>query len=157
MANIDDSIIGKVMGHVKFPIEAGKIQEFARSLHFDDPVFYDEDAAKKAGFPAIPAPPTYSVVSAHFPSEGDENFIDALGLDLKRILHGEQTWTYHRTPVAGDVLSGETKVKSVSKKPGKRGGEMTFVIMETVLKDQKGQPVVTTESTIIETAQTVGA
>lgn len=157
MADIDESIIGKVLGHVKFPVEAGKIQEFAHSLHFTDPIFFDEEAARRAGFPAVPAPPTYSVVSAHFPSEGDENFIEVLGLDLKRILHGEQSWTYHRTPVAGDVLSGETKVKSVSKKPGKRGGEMTFVVMETVLTDTKGEPVVTTESTIIETAQTVGA
>jgi len=157
MANVDESTIGRVLGHVKFPIEAGKIQEFARSLHFTDPVFYEADAARKAGFTAVPAPPTYSSVSAHFPGEGDENFIDALGLDLKRILHGEQNWTYHRTPVAGDVLSGETKVKSVTKKPGKRGGEMTFVVMETVMRDQKGEPVITTESTIIETAQTVGA
>ena len=80
----------------------------------------------------------------------------SLGLDLARVLHGEQEWTFHRTPVVGDVLTGETKVLSVDQKPGGRGGVMTFIKMGTTYVDQKGEPVVTEVSTVIETAATVG-
>lgn len=147
-------LVGKVMGTVTFPIEAGKVREFAKSIQDPNPVFRDPAAAAAAGFSAIPAPPTYTVAAAHF-QEG-ESGIMSLGLDLARVLHGEQEWTYHRRPVVGDVLTGETKVLSVDQKPGARGGVMTFVKLGTTYVDQKGEPVVTEVSTVIETAATVG-
>jgi acyl dehydratase len=149
-----NELVGKVLGTVTFPIEAGKVREFAKSIQDPNPIFRDAAAAAKAGFSAIPAPPTYTVVAAHF-QEGDSTF-SALGLDLARVLHGEQQWIFHRTPVVGDVLTGETKVVSVEQKPGARGGVMTFVKLGTEYVDQNGQPVVTEESTVIETAAVVG-
>jgi acyl dehydratase len=143
-----------VLGTVTLPIEAGKVREFARAIKDDNPIYRDPEAARAAGFTAIPAPPTYTVVAAHF-QEGEGGVL-ALGLDLARVLHGEQEWTYHRTPVVGDVLTGETKVASVTTKPGRRGGEMTFVRIETTFTDQSGQPVVTEASTVIETEAVVG-
>lgn len=149
-----DDLVGKILGTVTFPVEAGKVREFAKSLHDPNPVFRETEEAQRAGFSAIPAPPTYSVVAAHF-HEGDSAF-SSLGLDLARVLHGEQTWTYHRTPVVGDVLTGQTRVVSVEKKPGSRGGVMTFVKLGTEYRDQNGEPVLTEESTVIETAAVVG-
>lgn len=147
-------VVGRVLGTVTLPIEAGKVREFARAIKDDNPIYRDPEAARAAGFTAIPAPPTYTVVAAHF-QEGEGGVL-ALGLDLARVLHGEQEWTYHRTPVVGDVLTGETKVASVTTKPGRRGGEMTFVRIETTFTDQSGQPVVTEASTVIETEAVVG-
>lgn len=147
-------IVGKVLGSVTFPIEAGKVREFARAIQDDNPIYRDPEAARAAGFPAIPAPPTFTVVAAHF-QEGSSG-VTSLGLDLARVLHGEQEWTYHRTPLVGDVLTGQTKVASVTTKPGRRGGEMTFVRLETEYTDQNGQPVVTEASTVIETEAVVG-
>lgn len=147
-------IVGKVLGSVVLPVEAGKVREFARALKDDNVIYRDAEAARAAGFSAIPAPPTYTVVAAHF-QEG-ESGIGELDLDLARVLHGEQEWTYHRTPVAGDVLHGETKVASVDTKPGRKGGEMTFIRLETAYKDQNGEAVVTEATTIIETAAVVG-
>lgn len=149
-----NELVGKALGTVTFPIEAGKVREFAKSIQDPNPVFRDPEAAVQAGFSAIPAPPTYSVVAAHF-QEGEGSF-SSLGLDLARVLHGEQSWTFHRTPVVGDVLTGETKVVSVEQKPGGRGGVMTFVKLGTEYLDQNGLPVVTEESTVIETAAVVG-
>jgi len=147
-------IVGKVLGSVVLPIEAGKVREFARAIKDDNPIYRDLEAARAAGFAAIPAPPTYTVVAAHF-QEG-ESGVMSLGLDLARVLHGEQEWTYYRTPLVGDVITGETRVASIDTKPGRRGGEMTFVRIETTFTDQNGRPVVTEASTVIETAAVVG-
>lgn len=155
---VDKSIIGTELGTVTFPIEAGKVQEFAKSLHFDNPIYYDLEAARAAGFENIPAPPTYTVVSAHFTDPKEQaSLMGSLKLDLSRVLHGGQSWTYHRTPLVGDVLTGYNRVADVYEKPGRKGGTMTFIILETVYKDQSGNPVVTVENTIIETARTVGS
>lgn len=147
-------IIGKVLGTVVLPIEAGKVREFSRALRDGNPIYRDPEAARLAGFSAVPAPPTFTVVAAHF--QDGENGISELNLDLSRVLHGEQEWTYHRTPLAGDVLRGETRVTSIETKPGRKGGEMTLIRLETAYSDQSGNPVVTEASTIIETAATVG-
>lgn len=150
----NQEMVGKVLGTVTLPIEAGKVREMARAFMDDNPIYVDVEAARKAGFSAIPAVPTHTVVAAHF-SEG-ESGVMSLGLDLARVLHGEQEWTYHRTPVVGDVLTGVTKVLSIETKPGRRGGEMTVVKIETAFVDQAGKPVVTEVSTVIETAAVVG-
>lgn len=147
-------MVGAVVGRVVLPVEAGKVREFARSLQDDNPVYRDPEAARAAGFPAVPAPPTYTVVAAHF-HEGQAGVL-SLGLDLARVLHGEQEWTYRRTPVVGDVLTGETRVASIETKPGRRGGEMTMIRLETTFTDQAGEVVVTEASTVIETAAVVG-
>lgn len=151
----DESMIGKVLGKAYLPVEPGKIREFAQAIHDDNPVFRSREAAIAAGFADVPAPPTYSVVQAHF-SEGAD-LTGGLELDLARVLHGQSAWTYHRTPVAGDVLTGETVVANVFKKPGKQGGEMTFVEIETTYRDPDGAPVVTEKMTVIETALVVSA
>lgn len=147
-------MVGRVLGRVVLPVEAGKVREFARSLQDDNPVYRDPDAARAAGFASVPAPPTYTVVVAHF-QEGRSGVL-SLGLDLARVLHGEQEWTFRRTPVVGDVLTGETRVAGIETKPGRKGGEMTMVRLETTFTDQSGEVVVTEASTVIETAAVVG-
>ena len=55
---VDSSVVGKELGTISFPIEAGKVLEMARALHDDHPVYRDEAAARAHGFMAIPAPLT---------------------------------------------------------------------------------------------------
>ncbi|MFC4023510.1 MaoC family dehydratase N-terminal domain-containing protein [Oceanobacillus longus] len=33
-----------------YPLERGKIREFARAIKEDNPIFYEEEAARKLGF-----------------------------------------------------------------------------------------------------------
>src|ERR1700761_6980585 len=50
----------------KFPVEASHILMFARSVGDDNPVYADEDAAKKTEAGGIIAPPTFAQSSAQF-------------------------------------------------------------------------------------------
>jgi acyl dehydratase len=68
------------------------------------------------------------------------------------ILHGEQEFEYHRPVYVGDVLSGEGKIVDAYTKESK-GKTMTFVVTETVWKDDKtGEPVVTSRFNVIHRA-----
>ena len=60
------------------------------------------------------------------------------------VLHGEQEFVYHRTPVAGDVLDGVQTITDVYEKVSDRA-HMTFVVMETQWSDARDGSAVVTE------------
>jgi acyl dehydratase len=139
-------------------VERGKVEEFARSLRDGNPVFRDEATAADRGFATIPAPLTFSR-TAHFPRYRPEGVDSARGFDLgferEYTLHGEQTYEFERPLVVGDELDGVTTLVDVFERDGRRGGTMTFAVLETAFTDAAGDPVLTARSTSIETGGTV--
>ena len=136
-------------------LEASAIGIFARALHDENPVFRSERAAKAQGaFATVPAPPTFTFVMAHAgahpdlqPPEGRLIPPDGLATDDGSsrdglYLHGEQHFTYHRQPMAGDVLDGRMRVSEPMTKTGSRG-RMEVTFMDTEWRDPDGTPVVT--------------
>lgn len=138
-------------------VAPGKVAEFARAVRDDNPAHYDATTAAERGFDAVPAPLTFTRVSA-FPHNRPEG-VEGTGFDLGLepvIIHGEQAYEFERPLVAGDVLDGETTLADVYQREGRRGGTMTFVEYETAYYDQGGDLVVTDRSTAIETEESVG-
>jgi len=136
-----------------FPVERGKIHEFANSLLDDHPLYHDEGAAHAQGYPSVIAPPTFSSVASFF-SEGAGMRLPE-GLDLRFILHGGQEFIFERPLFAGDLLTPEPGEMSQYEKAGRRGGTMRFIDTETVYRDQQGDIVVRVKSTIIQTGGVV--
>ena len=54
------------MSDWNFPVEAGHIMMFARSIGDPNPVYYDEEQAKEIGAGGVVAPPTFIQASAQF-------------------------------------------------------------------------------------------
>ena len=59
----DKSIIGTDLGTVTFPVERGKVREFANAILEDNPAFQEQDA---------PAPLTFSMTRSFWPNEGGD-------------------------------------------------------------------------------------
>lgn len=139
----------------RFPIEAGKVAEFAEAIKEDNPAYTDStgETASEQGFDDVPAPPTYMMVSSFFQGRQDTGDSPDFGFDNERILHGEQSFEYERVPVAGDVLHGESEVTGVYQRDGARGGTMTFAETTTTYYDEDDEPVVRAIGTTIETGQ----
>lgn len=146
-------LIGKTSTPFQMRIEYGKIREFARAIKDDNPVYFDEDYAKRVAGGIMP-PPTFSMTEAFWGSDIG-HLVASLKFDLRRVLHGGQEFEYVKPVHAGDVLTATAKVADLFKKPGKRGGEMTFAVLETEYKNQRGEVVLLARSTIIETAKAV--
>ena len=157
-------IIGKPMSKSKVVVERSAVSNFATAVCDDSPVYRDPRAAKEAGLAAIPAPPTFPFVMntwGQFPEiqPADVPTGNAMGEVLGPlmakgglILHGEQEFIYHRPVYVGDVLSGEGTVVDAYSKESK-GKTMTFIVTETVWKDDRtGEPVVTTRFNVIHRA-----
>lgn len=75
----------------------------------------------------------------------------ALGLDLRRVLHGECGWEYFAPVLVGDELTETRRVSNVTSRQGKRGGTMTMVTIETDFTNQRDELVVRQTDILIET------
>jgi acyl dehydratase len=147
---VDSSIIGQTLGTVTFPVDISKAAELGRAFGDPDPVWYDPDAASAAGFSGVPTFPTVTVLIDHWRAGGVAGIVDALGLDLARVLHGEAEWEYLLPVRVGDTLTATTTVSGVTTRDGKRGGAMTLIQTTAEFTNQNGEVAVRRTDTLIE-------
>ena len=59
---MNEAAIGKRFPPFEYEVGKEKIAEYARAVGEDNPVYFDRDEAKEAGFRDVPAPPMFAVV-----------------------------------------------------------------------------------------------
>src|ERR1700722_19212787 len=59
LAMIDKKFIGHVLDAHSHEVEKGRLRFFAKATGQKDAIYVDEAAARAAGFPTLPAPPTF--------------------------------------------------------------------------------------------------
>ena len=159
---MDTSIIGKPTGAWKVTVERGPVSTFAAAVGDTNPIYRDRRVAQSAGFEDLPAPPTFTFAAGFWgafaedqpedPTGGTNpmhSVMGALHAQGALVLHGEQEFTYHRTPVVGDVLLGKGEVMDVYEKDTD-AATMTFIVIRTEWTDaESGAPVVTEQFNLI--------
>lgn len=125
------------------------IRGFARGVGYTDPVYFDIDAAKAAGYRNLPAPPTYAGIPVFIPSKCDPVYGAPAGgarvnHGLKNVLDGGTEFTYVRIPVAGETLMQSSKVVDLEVKSAKSLGTILVVTSEGTFVDSAGAVVMTT-------------
>jgi N-terminal half of MaoC dehydratase len=127
----------------EFPVEYGKIREFAIATRSTNPAYFGPDAI---------IPPTF-LTAAGLSWEPPEDQ-PSLDLDLSRTLHGEEEYEFSGAlPRAGQTLMVRTRVADRFEKRGDRGGVLRFVVVVREFHDASGRLVATQRSTAIEPAQ----
>jgi hypothetical protein len=129
-------------------VERGKIGEFARAVMNESDAYTSENPVAPPTFPQ-----SIALWRARMPRRTESGGGGGGGLDMRRVLHGEQEFEYVRPLRAGDVLTAESHQKDRYEKEGKRGGTMTFIVSETVFKDQNGEIVAYSRGTTIQTSK----
>src|ERR1700757_3748544 len=142
-------VIGQQLDEFPLPVESSKVREFALALLDADPLYVDADAAAAAGFDGIPAPLTFAAAASHF--KEDLALFERLGMDLRRVLHGESSWEYLAPVRVGDQLNARRTLAEISTRPGRRGGEMTLYTFETEFVNQHGDAVIRQRDVVIQT------
>ena len=160
---VDTSVIGKPTGAWRVVLDRAVLAQFAKSVGDTSRVYQRAGDAGAAGLSAVPAPPTFTFAAPYWgayraddqpadPAAGGNPMHKIMG-DLfaqgALVLHGEQEFVYHRTPVAGDVLDGVQSITDIYEKETD-SARMTFVVMETVWSDAaSSEPVVTERFNLI--------
>ena len=134
---ISRDFIGMQLAPFTVPVEASRLRFFAKATGQTDPVYTDEAAAQRAGHPGLPVPPTFLFcLEMDAPNPGALR--DTLGIDIAKVLHGEQRFRYHRMAHAGDRLTFAQRVADLY---DKKGGALEFMVRETRVTNQRGEHV----------------
>lgn len=143
---VDTSFVGRVGGRARVVIERGPVEKFATAVK-------DRTHVVDGG---VAPSPTYLIAAGYWgslaelqPDEpGDDPIVGVIRGWLRDgglLLHGEQSFEYHRPVRVGDALDLEIEVTEMYEK-----GSMEFAVAETRYTDAaSGEPVVTASSTYV--------
>ncbi|RCW69608.1 MaoC family dehydratase N-terminal domain-containing protein [Pseudorhodoferax soli] len=141
---IDKQHIGMQLPVFRATAEAGQLRFFAKSIGETNPIYLDESAARDAGHPGLPLPPTF-LFSLEFQIPSNA-WRETLGIVTSRILHGEESFSYHRMAYAGDTLQFETHIADIY---DKKGGALSFVVRASRVTNQRGEHVADLRSILV--------
>ncbi|MDE2363567.1 MAG: MaoC family dehydratase N-terminal domain-containing protein [Hyphomicrobiales bacterium] len=142
---IDKKHIGKKLYEFETSAEKGQLRFFAKATGQTDPIYFDEAAARAAGHPGLPLPPTF-LSALVLLNNASTSWREEIGIKLERVLHGEQSFTYHRMAYAGEPLQFEAKITDIY---DKRGGALDFVVNETRVTNGRGEHVADLRSVLV--------
>ena len=152
---VDKSKLGMELPVYTFRVEKDRIAELAIAVSQKEnkeqinPIYYDEEAAKKAGYQGIPIPPTFPISTFFWTGGGLMATVKTLGIDLNKLLHREEEYEYFGSIYAGDVITRKMKVIDVLKKgSGNKSVEVT--VLETELINQRGELVLKSLTRLLE-------
>jgi len=121
---------------VYYDVDRSAIRLWAMAVGYTDPVFYDEEEARRVGHPALSAPPGFLGHERYAPgveigSKGPP--IRGLNPQLTRSLNAGTEYEYLATVFAGDVLEATTRIVDFQQRTGSIG-EMLIISRETTYR-----------------------
>ena len=131
------------------------VRAFARGVGYTDPVYFDEEAARAAGYRGLPAPPTYLGTAIFIPGRSHEIFSTPvegqphIEHGLKNILDGGSETEYFETICAGDTLTAVTRVAGLDVRESKSVGTMLIATTEATYTNQEGKVAAIQRSQVI--------
>jgi acyl dehydratase len=125
---VDESLVGREFPPTRpYTVSEEKVREFV--------------SATGGEYDGGPAPATFPIVLAFDAMFG---FLDAESIDLFRIVHGDQKFTYQRPVVPGDVLSATLTVSSL-----RQIGGNDIIGTTSRITDADGALVCATSATLV--------
>jgi acyl dehydratase len=142
---LNTDFVGRVYGPGDpYEVSRVKIADFADAIGEPSELCRDAEAARRAGYPDVIAPPTFAVVLS-MASARQANDDPGLGLDYSMVVHGEQSFAHSRPLHAGDLVVATTTIESI-----KAVGALSMMVTSTDLSTTEGEHVCTARSTLVE-------
>ena len=142
---LNTDFVGRVYGPGEpYEVSRVKIADFADAIGEPSELCRDAEAARRAGYPDVIAPPTFAVVLS-MASARVVNDDPGLGLDYSMVVHGEQRFAHSRPLRAGDLVVATTTIESI-----KAVGALSMMVTSTDLSTTDGEHVCTARSTLVE-------
>lgn len=123
--------------------EIGKtsIIRYAHAISDLNPLYFDEEYAKKTEFGGVIAPPTYifDVVSADTETGDDGRDLTRIALPGFRVARGGNEYQFFEPVRPGDVISRKRKIIDVFERDSKKVGKIIFIVYDTTYTNQEGK------------------
>ena len=137
---IDKSHIGAVVSRHSVDVEAGRLRFFAKAIGQTDQRYSHREPDQP-----LPVPPTF-LFCLDMDAPNPRATMELLNIDIGKVLHGEQSFTYHRMAFAGERLTFEGRIADIY---DKKGGTLEFVVRETRVTNQDGELVAELRNSLV--------
>ena len=142
---IDQTFVGWSIPAYTVNVEKGRLRFFVKVIGENNPIYFDKESAHVAGHHSLLAPPTY-VFCLAMEQPVSQMMLDEMGVNIGRLLHWEQSFSYHLPIYAGDRITFESRVADIYEK---KGGALEFIVRDTIVTNQDGGLVAELRSTLI--------
>lgn len=143
---LDKSHIGTDSGERRIDVEKSQLKLFCQAIGETNPIYFDDEAARAAGYRGAVAPPTFAQTLDFLQPPELNIVIDVLNAPLNRLLHGEQQFDYFAPICAGDTITLSTRLADIY---DKKGGALEFIVLETTLHNQNDELCAKTRSVAV--------
>jgi acyl dehydratase len=142
-------MVGEPLGEpATAEITRREAQRYARAVGDLDPVYFDEDAARAAGYDGLVAPPTFVGHAVVEGSTLDDLRTDGLWMErsrpvrlaVSRNMFGGQEWEFRAPVLVGDTITAQRRLGKVEEKDG-RSGPFVLLHYETTFTNQRDEVV----------------
>ena len=158
MALLTDELKAWIGREAHYPAreELGRasIRYFALAMGDPNPLYVDDDFARRHGYPSVIAPPTLVVETcqyAHQPPNADGYLGHEWHLDVPntRLIRAGNDYEFMRPVLPTDRISVTWTLEDIVEKPASRGGTQLFVSSVARYRDAKGELVAVNRETIV--------
>lgn len=145
----DKDKIGHSFPAFSLTIERTKIHELALAIGDENPIYHDLAAARAAGYTDLPLPPTTPTIFTFWGNTQLWEQLTSVGINVMRVLHGEEEYEYVAPIAANDTLTGITTIVDGKSRRGKDGSSMDILTTETRYTNQHDQHVLSARTMFI--------
>ena len=147
--------IGVAQEPLTHEVTTTSVRMFARSVGYDDPVYYDRAEAQRRGYRDLPAPPGYLGTPIFDPATADATSGTPRSAEAgvpspyTLRLNGGTDVEYTGVDIcAGDVLTGVARLAALNERYSPAlSGQMLVEVAETTYTNQDGEVVATVRGT----------
>jgi acyl dehydratase len=147
----DPSKIGQSFPPFTIDVERGKVRELALAIGDENPLYQSQQAAQAAGYADVPLYPTSPTIFA-FWGVGYPQLLEhwaSLGIDVDRVLHGEEAFEYLIPIAPGDTLTGVMTLVDAKTTTGQAGTSLDILTFEFHYTNQRGEPALRLRKVVI--------
>jgi hypothetical protein len=124
--------------------DRSRLRFFAKAIGETSAVYTDlEPPAQRATRPA--RAPTF-LFAAEMDSGASDLLLQTLNIPIAKILHGEQSFCYHRSACAGDRITVQSRIDDIY---SKKNGALEFVVKSSRAVNQNNELVAEMRSVIV--------
>jgi acyl dehydratase len=142
------AMIGTITGRRAGTVSLKEAQRWAAAVGDRNPIYFDDEAARAAGYRGIVTPPLFLpcvLLGVVHVDELREDGIAAgrrggIPLKVSRTLHGGEETEFFLPVYPGDTITGESRIAAIEEKEGSRG-PFVLTTTETVYTNQDGEVV----------------
>jgi len=134
--------IGKKSPPWEYEVTTTSVRMFARGVGYTDPVYFDVEAAKKAGYRNLPAPPTYLGTPVFLPGRCSDTFsgpaegLPTVDHGLKGLLDGGTETEVFEPICADDHLVAVQELVDMKVAASAAVGKMLILVADTTYTDK---------------------